>query len=136
MTISSLTEEEALKLLTLPRVLGQDPKTGEDVIANIGRFGPYVGVGREFRSIKKSSGLDPYTISLSDALKLLGEAKTLPKGTELAKNLGKHPKTGKEIQLLKSKSGYFLKKGLKRIFLPDNTNIETFSIEDAVGLLK
>ncbi len=136
MTISSLTKEEALKLLTLPRVLGQDPKTGEDVIANIGRFGPYVGVGREFRSIKKSSGLDPYTISLDEALKLLSEAKALPKGTELAKNLGKHPKTGKEIQVLKSKSGYFLKKGLKRIFLPDNTNMETFSIEDAVELLK
>jgi DNA topoisomerase-1 len=136
MTIGTLTKEEALKLLTLPRVLGQDPKTEEDVIANIGRFGPYVGVGREFRSIKKTSGLDPYTISLSEALKLLSEAKALPKGTELAKNLGKHPKTGKEIQLLKSKSGYFLKKGLKRIFLPDNTNIEKFSIDDAVELLK
>lgn len=97
MKIETLTKEDALKLLTLPRNLGTDPKTEEDVIANIGRFGPYVGVGREFRSIKKSSGLDPYTITLEQALKLLNEPKALPKGTELAKNLGKHPKTGKEI---------------------------------------
>lgn len=136
MKLDTLTKEEALKLLTLPRNLGTDPKTGEDVIANIGRFGPYVGVGREFRSIKKSSGLDPYTITFEQALKLLNEAKALPKGTELAKNLGKHPKTGKEIVVLKSKSGYFLKKGLKRIFLDDKTNIDNFTIEDAVLLLK
>lgn len=136
MGIGTLTQEEALKLLELPRNLGTDPKTGEDVVANIGRFGPYVGLGKEFRSIKKTSGFDPYTITLEQALKLLNEPKQLPKGTELAKNLGKHPKTGKEILLLKSKSGYFLKKGLKRIFLEDNTNIEKFSIDDAIQLLK
>lgn len=136
MTLDNLTLADATKLLILPRSLGKDKETGEEVIANIGRFGPYVGLGREFRSIKKSSGLDPYTITLEQAQKLLKEPKMLPKGTELAKNLGKHPKTGKEILLLKSKSGYFLKKGLKRIFLPDTINPETFTIEEAVEAMK
>lgn len=136
MTISTLTQQEALKLLTLPRTLGQDTGTGEDVIANIGRFGPYVGRGREFRSIKKTSGLDPYTITLKDALELLSAPKSLPKGSELYKNLGKHPKTGKDILLLKSKGGMYIQKGLKRMYLNDSQSPETFTLEDALSLTK
>ena len=123
----------ALKLLELPRELGVDPKTGESVIANVGRFGPYVGIGREFRSIKKP--LDPYTITLTEALELIAKPKTLPKGVELVKTVGKHPKTGREIQILKSKSGNFIKQGMKRTYLPDSMNPETITIDEAVALM-
>jgi DNA topoisomerase-1 len=78
-----LTMDIAVKLLILPRDLGNDPNTGEPVITNIGQFGPYVGRARDFRSIKKSSNLDPYTITLEQALELLNTPKSLPKGTEL-----------------------------------------------------
>ena len=134
-TTESITLDQAVHLLILPRELGIHPKSEETVIANTGRFGPYVGHGREFRSIKKSSGLDPYTITFDEAVTLLNAPKALPKGVTLAKELGKHPKTGKDIRVLKSKSGHYLQKGLKRIYLPDNINIEKFTIEDAVLLL-
>ena len=134
-SIEDISLDDAVHLLILPRDLGTHPESGETVIANVGRFGPYVGHGREFRSIKKASGLDPYTISFDEALKLLNEPKALPKGVTLAKDLGKHPKTGKEIRVLKSKSGHYLQKGLRRIYLPDNTNIEKFELDDAVKLL-
>jgi DNA topoisomerase-1 len=130
-----ITLEQAVHLLILPRELGIHPETGEPVIANVGRFGPYVGQGREFRSIKKSSGLDPYTISYEEALALLNEPKALPKGVTLEKELGTHPRTGKKLRLLKSRSGHFIQKGLKRIYLPDNTDIDAFSLDDAVKLL-
>lgn len=136
MSIGDLTLEQALKLLALPRTLGQDPDDGVDIIANIGRFGPYVGHGREFRSIKKTSGLDPYTITLTEALKLLKEPKALPKGSELFKKIGTHPKTGKDILLLKSKSGFYIQKGLKRLFLDDKQNPETLTLEDAILMMK
>jgi len=123
----------ALKLLELPRELGVDPKTNETVIANVGRFGPYVGIGREFRSIKKP--LDPYTITLAEALELIAKPKNLPKGVELVKIVGKHPKTGREIQILKSKSGNFIKQGMKRTYLPDSMNPETITIDEAVALM-
>ena len=123
----------ALKLLELPRDLGQDPKTGERVIANVGRFGPYIGIGRDFRSIKKP--LDPYTITLDEALKLVATPKQLPKGTELAKSLGKHPKTNREIQILKSKSGNFIRQGMKRIYLPDNVDPQTMTMDEAMALI-
>lgn len=125
----------AVKLLELPRDLGTDPKSGENIIANIGRFGPYVGIGREFRSIKKSSGLDPYTITYDEAMKLLNTPKALPKGVELVKVVGVHPKTKKEIQILKSKSGNFIRQGLARIYLPDTMDAKAITLDEVLALI-
>ena len=130
-----VTLQQAVHLLILPRDLGIHPDSGEMVIANIGRFGPYVGHGREFRSIKKTSGLDPYTITFDQAIDLLNQPKSLPKGVELFKELGKHPKTGKDIRLLKSKSGFYVQKGLKRLYLDDKQDPEKFTLEDALKLM-
>lgn len=133
--IENLTLEEAVHLLALPRELGEHPDDGVPIIANIGRFGPYIGHGKEFRSIKKTSGLDPYTISFEDALKILKEPKALPKGVKLVKDLGKNPKTGKDMRILESRSGKYIQKGLKRIYLPDDVNIDDFTVEDAINIL-
>ncbi|MEI6400206.1 MAG: type I DNA topoisomerase [bacterium] len=81
---STVTEEMALKYLSLPRVLGQH-EDGVDVIANVGRFGPYVGHERNFRSIKKP--LDVYTITLDEALHLLAQEKK-PRGFQKKKPNG------------------------------------------------
>ena len=132
MKASDVTLEAALKLLELPRDLGKDPESGEMIMANVGRFGPYVGRGRDFRSIKKP--LDAYTISLEQALKLLNTPKSLPKGTELVTTFI-HPKTKREMQVLKSKSGHFIKAGLKRIYLPDKMDPTTATTEELVALM-
>lgn len=132
--LENMTLEKALHLLALPRTLGKDESTGEEIFANTGRFGPYVGKGREFRSIKKTSGLDPYTITLDEALKLLNTPKALPKGTELVKTFV-HPKTKKEMQVLKSKSGIFIKSGLKRIYLPDDFKLDGATSEELSSFL-
>ena len=130
---STVTLADAVKFLSLPRELGLHPSTGKVVFANTGRFGPYVGTDGEFRSIKKG---DPYTITLDEALTLLAIPKKLPKGVELVREVGKHPKTGKHIQLLKSKQGYFLKKGLRRIYLPESTDVNDLTPEQAAEYLK
>jgi len=70
---STVTVEMALHYLALPRTLGVHPDDNKDVIATIGRFGPYVGHDGNFRSIKKP--LDPYTITLDQALELLAQPK-------------------------------------------------------------
>ena len=132
MNPSEVTMDIALKLLELPRDLGKDPESGEIIIANVGRFGPYVGRGRDFRSIKKPN--DPYTITLDQAVTLLNTPKQLPKGTELITTFI-HPKTKREMQVLKSKSGHFIKAGLKRIYLPDNMDPTTASTDEMVALL-
>ncbi len=131
--IGSVTLADAVKYLSLPRDLGVNPATGLPVMANTGRFGPYVGHDGGFRSIKKG---DPYTITLPEALAILAQPKQPPKGVEIAKELGKHPKTGKQLVLYKSKQGLFLKKGLRRIYLPESTSAATFTAEEAATYLQ
>ena len=70
--LSEVTVEDALTYLSLPRVLGEDPKTGEKITASIGRFGPYIVLEKDFRSLKID---DVYTITLERALEILKEPK-------------------------------------------------------------
>jgi len=74
---SRVTVADALKYLSLPRTLGVDPKTGKDVVASAGRFGPYVVSDSNFRSIKAPD--DVYEITLERALEMLAIAKK-PRG--------------------------------------------------------
>ncbi|MFA6278691.1 MAG: type I DNA topoisomerase [Candidatus Paceibacterota bacterium] len=132
---ADVTLADALKYLSLPRELGMHPSTGKAVFASTGRFGPYVGSDGEFRSLKPKVG-DPYTITLDEALTLLATPKQPPKGVEIVKEIGKHPRTGKSLVLYKSKQGLFLKKGLRRIYLPDSVTPDSLSPAEAADYLK
>ena len=131
--LSKVTLADAVKYLSLPRELGNHPSTGKPVFSSTGRFGPYVGSDGEFRSIKK---LNPYTITLDEALSLLATPKQPPKGVEIIKEIGKHPRTGKNLVLYKSKQGLFLKKGLRRIYLPDTVQSDSLTPAEAAEYLK
>ena len=132
--LASVTLTDALRYLSLPRELGLHPSTGKPVFASTGRFGPYVGSDGEFRSLKPAVG-EPYTITLDTALALLAEPKKPPRGVEIVKEIGKHPRTGKSIVLYKSKQGLFLKKGLRRIYLPDSVNPDAITPAEAAEYL-
>ena len=133
--LAQVTLADALKYLSLPRELGMHPSTGKPVFASTGRFGPYVGSDGEFRSLKTAVG-DPYTITLDEALSLLAVPKQPPKGVEIVKEIGKHPRTGKNLVLYKSKQGLFLKKGLRRIYLPDSIKPDFITPDEAAEYLK
>ena len=79
--------DEISKLLSLPRELGTHPETGKPVIVNIGRFGPYVGHNKEFRSLKKED--DVYTVAFDRALALLAAPKRGKNGSAVIKDFGK-----------------------------------------------
>lgn len=133
--LAKVTLADAVKYLSLPRELGAHPSTGKEVFASTGRFGPYVGSDGEFRSLKPKSG-DPYTITLHEAIALLAAPKKPQKGVDIVRELGKHPRTGKSLVLYKSKQGLFLKKGLRRIYLPETTNPDTLTPDEAAEYLK
>lgn len=78
---NEVTLEDALTYLSLPRVLGNHPQTGEPITASIGRFGPYIVHQRDFRSLKTD---DVYTIELSRALEILAEPKKTKRGRKNA----------------------------------------------------
>jgi DNA topoisomerase I len=75
----TVTIEDALKYLSLPRTLGMNPETGKEIQANIGRFGPYIVEDGDFRSLKDPSD-NPYDISLDRALAILKEPKKVGRG--------------------------------------------------------
>lgn len=134
--ISAVTLADAVKYLSLPRELGMHPSTSKAVFASTGRFGPYVGSDGEFRSIRANTGLDPYTITFDQALAILAEPKRPPRGVEIVREIGTHPKTKKVMTLYKSKQGFFLKKGLHRIYLPESADAKTLTPNEAAEYLK
>ena len=75
---SKVTVADAMKYLSLPRTLGKDPKTGNDILASAGRFGPYINNNGEYRSIKIPD--DVYEITLERALEMLAIPKAVRKG--------------------------------------------------------
>lgn len=77
--LDTVTIEDALKYLSLPRILGKHPETGEDITASIGRFGPFIVHEGDFRSLKQD---DVYTITLDRALEILKEPKKTRKGAK------------------------------------------------------
>jgi DNA topoisomerase-1 len=130
---ADVTIELAVKLLALPRELGAHPTTSEPILSNTGKFGPYIAHAGDFRSLKGSD--NPYDITYERAMEILSEPKTMRKGEKLCKELGIHPKTRKLVNVFESKSGRYLKKGFKRISIPDNVKTEAITLELAIELL-
>ncbi len=129
-----VTLEAALKYLTLPRELGPHPKTAEPIVANTGQYGPYLAHAGDFRSLKGKD--DPYTITYKRAMEIYAEPKQTRKGEKLLKELGINPLTRKMVNVFESKSGRYLKKGFKRISIPDEVSTDDLTIEVAIDLLK
>ncbi|MGE0040736.1 MAG: type I DNA topoisomerase [Vicinamibacterales bacterium] len=132
----TLTLADALKLLSLPRELGTG-EDGEAIVANIGRFGPYVKQGSEFRSLEPTD--DVYTVSLERARELLAQPKKSARrqraqAKEL-KALGAHPESGAAVRVLDGRYGPYVTDGETNASLPNGTTAEALTMPDAVQLL-
>jgi DNA topoisomerase-1 len=126
--------ELALKLLALPREVGQDPESGETITAGIGRYGPYVRRGGTYKSLPgDEEPLAVLEIGLNRAVSLLAEA---PKrGGGALKTLGEHPDDGKPVTLHKGRYGPYVKHGRLNASLPKGTEAEEATLDMAVDLL-
>ena len=123
--MDSITLEEALELFKLPRALGETPE-GEEVVANIGRFGPYVRYGKKFVSIKTD---DPHTITLDRALELIAEKKKADAEKEI--------KIFKEegISILNGRYGPYITDGKKNARIPKDREPASLTLEESQTLL-
>lgn len=129
-----VTLQDAVRYLLLPRELGAHPATGEPIVANSGQYGPYLAHAGDFRSLKGND--NPYDVTFKRALEIFSEPKQMRKGEKLLKELGVNPKTHKLINVFESKSGRYLKKGFKRISIPDNIKTDDITLDIAIDLLK
>ncbi len=123
----------ALRLLSLPRQLGNHPDNGLPIVANIGRFGPYLQHDGKFRSIPKAD--DVYTISLARAVEILAQERS-PRGSRFAgKLLGKHPDDDQPVTLHEGRYGWYVKHGKLSASLSADLDQDTVSLADALPLL-
>ena len=135
-TEETITLDVALKLLSLPRDLGVDAN-GEVIQANLGRFGPYVRLGTDYRSLEDTD--DVYTVTLERAKELLAQEKKSMRRARAApkelKALGKHPESGEEVKILDGRYGPYVSDGTTNASVPKGTLVESVTMASAVELL-
>ena len=122
--IETVTLDQALEMFKLPRIVGRT-EDGQDIKANIGRFGPYIQVGKLFVSIKPE---DPHTITLEKARELYA-AKLQ---AEAEKNIADF---GDGVKILNGRFGPYITDGTKNAKIPKNTDPKTITHEKALELL-
>lgn len=125
--MDTITLEEALPLFKLPRALGETPE-GDEVEANIGRFGPYIRYGKKFVSLPKDD--DPYTVILERALELI-EAK---KKADAEREIKVFKDDG--ISILRGRYGPYVTDGKKNARVPKDREPESLSLEESRELLE
>ncbi|MBN2732785.1 MAG: DNA topoisomerase I, partial [Balneolaceae bacterium] len=124
----------ALRLLELPRKLGEHPETGKDVRAGVGRYGPFVVHDGTFASLHKSDNV--LNVTLDRGLELLAKKKSRPRKSKAIKELGDHPETGNKVRVMNGRYGPYIKHGKKNISLPDSAEPEKVTMDDAVKLIE
>ncbi|MGO4383105.1 type I DNA topoisomerase [Specibacter sp. RAF43] len=134
MTVDTVTLDEALAIMSLPRVLGTDAEGVEITVQN-GRFGPYLKKGTDSRSIGTEEEI--FTITLADALAIYSQPKQ--RGARAAvpplAEFGEDPVSGKKIVVKEGRFGPYITDGVTNITVPRDTDVQELTRETAVALL-
>jgi DNA topoisomerase I len=137
-TVAGVTLEQALQLLSLPRTVGVHPEDGEPILANNGKFGPYVQHGKTYANL--TAGEDVLTIGLNRAVDLIATkrakgpgkfSRTAPSG----RPIGDHPDGG-VIQVLDGKYGAYVKWNDVNATIPKAIEKDAITIEQALDLIR
>ena len=132
---ATVTLEEALRLLSLPRTVGVDPADGEEIQALNGRYGPYLKKGKDTRSLESEEQL--FTATLDEALALFAQPKR-GRGRTAApplKELGKDPATGEDVVVKSGRYGPYVTDGTTNASLRKGQAPETITLEQAAEML-
>ena len=136
MDLSTVTLEQALDLLSLPRVVGQDPESGEDITAQNGRYGPYLKKGTDSRSLETEEQI--FTVTLEQALEIFAQPKRR-RGQAAARGplreLGEDPATGKPVVIKDGRFGPYFTDGETNVTLRRGDDPATVTPERAFELL-
>ena len=135
MSPGTVTLEEAVKLLSLPRVVGAE-EDGVEIVASPGRFGPYLKKGEDTRSLSAEEQL--LTVTLEEARAIFaqpkrGRGRAAP---EPLAEFGAHPDTGAPIKLLAGRYGPYVTDGMTNASLPRDADPAQLTAEEAVALLR
>jgi DNA topoisomerase-1 len=124
--------DAALRYLSLPRPLGTDPATGDEVSVGLGKYGPYVKRGKTYANLPSPDHM--FTVGLDEALALV-KAKETTGGKRVIRSLGKHPTSAVEIQLLDGRYGPYVSDGKVNATLPKSMEPDEVDMDAAIDLL-
>ena len=127
----------ALKLLSLPRLVGVHPETGDDIMADIGRYGPYVKAGKQSASLENPD--EVFEIGVNRAVTVIAERKAKGPargaGANVIKELGEHPDDQKPIKVLDGRFGPYVKYDKVNATIPKDENPEELTLERGLELI-
>jgi DNA topoisomerase-1 len=137
MSLDTVTLTDALRLLSLPRVVGIDPDSGEEITAQNGRYGPYLKRGTDSRSLADEEQI--FTVSLDQALQIYAQPKQRGRGRAAAapplRELGIDPATGKQMVIKDGRFGPYVTEGETNASLGKSDSVEEMTDERAAELL-
>jgi DNA topoisomerase-1 len=136
MDLETVTLEDALKLLSLPRVVGVDPETNEEITAQNGRYGPYLKRGSDSRSLATEEQM--FTVTLEEALKIYAEPKRRGRqgaATPPLRELGTDPVSGKPMVIKDGRFGPYVTDGETNASLRKGDDVMSITDERASELL-
>jgi DNA topoisomerase-1 len=134
MSLETITFEDALKLLRLPREVGADPD-GHKITAHNGRYGPYLKKGKESRSLETEDEI--FTVTVEQAEALFAQPKQHRRRTRPPiAELGEHPDTGAPVRVLEGRYGPYVTDGSLNATIPRGTDPKSVNLEEAVELLR
>ena len=137
MEMDQVSLDDALRLLRLPRKVGVDPQSGEDVLTDFGRYGPYVKRGTDARSLEKVE--DIFDMGLEAALAKLAEAPARGgrrRGSQVLRELGVDPASGSPVKVLEGPYGLYVSDGTTNASLPKGSSQEEATLEQAIDLIR
>ena len=134
---ASLTLDQALRLLALPREVGVHPEDGKMITAGLGRYGPFVLHAGTYANV---SDIDEvFEVGLNRAVALIAEKKAGGKGRRgeatALKELGAHPGDGQPVRVLSGRYGPYIKHGATNANVPRGADPQDVTLEQAVALL-
>jgi DNA topoisomerase-1 len=135
MSLDTVTLDDALRLLSLPRVVGVDPDSGEEITAQNGRYGPYLKKGSDSRSLETEEQM--FDITLDQALAIYAQPKQRGRRAAAAplRELGADPASGKPVVVKEGRFGAYVTDGETNATLRKADSVESVTIERAAELL-
>jgi DNA topoisomerase-1 len=135
MSLDTITIDDALRLLSLPRILGIDSQSGEEITVQNGRYGPYLKRGTDSRTLTSEDEL--FSINLDQAEDIYKQPKVRRRGVAKPplKELGLDPETSKAIIIKDGRFGMYVTDGETNATLRRGDTVEAMTIERALELL-
>lgn len=135
MSVETLTLDQALELLRIPRIVGTDPESGEEIVAHNGKFGPYLKRGSDTRSLTSEEQL--LTITLEEALAVLAQPKTRRGRTAAGplRELGTDSETGLSMVIKDGRFGPYVTDGTTNASLRRGDDVDSITATRASELL-